>query len=92
MVLTPDLSLGEPAGGAQRTLRNPIGCVGTGLHTGAKVSLTLHPAEADSGIRFVRYDQPDRTPVAARFDQVCDTTMCTSWAGPAARRSRRSSI
>ena len=40
----------------QKTLRNPIGCVGTGLHTGAKVSLTLHPAEPDGGIRFVRQE------------------------------------
>jgi UDP-3-O-[3-hydroxymyristoyl] N-acetylglucosamine deacetylase len=58
-------------------LRNPIGCVGTGLHTGAKVSMTLCPAEADSGIRIVRYDQPSRMPLAARYDQVCDTNMCT---------------
>jgi len=76
-VSTPDCLLGEPVGCAQRTLRNPIGCVGTGLHTGAKVSLTLRPAEADSGIRMVRYDQPDRSPVAARYDRVCDTNMCT---------------
>lgn len=63
---------------AQRTLRNPIGCVGTGLHTGARVSLTLHPAEPDSGISFLRYDQPGSRPVRAHFDQVCDTTMCTT--------------
>ena len=62
----------------QRTLRNPIGCVGTGLHTGAKVSLTLHPAEADSGIAFVRYDRSGRPAIPARFDQVCDTTVCTA--------------
>jgi UDP-3-O-[3-hydroxymyristoyl] N-acetylglucosamine deacetylase len=66
----------------QRTLRNPIGCVGTGLHTGAKVSLTLHPAGPDSGVRFVRYDRPGRAPVPARFDQVCDSTMCTALGDP----------
>ena len=66
----------------QRTLRNPIGCVGTGLHSGAKVSLTLHPAGPDSGIRFVRYDRPGRPPVPARFDQVCDSTMCTALGDP----------
>ena len=62
----------------QRTLRNPIGCVGTGLHTGAKVSLTLHPATSDSGVRFVRYDRPGSSSIPARYDQVCDTTMCTA--------------
>jgi UDP-3-O-[3-hydroxymyristoyl] N-acetylglucosamine deacetylase len=66
----------------QRTLRNPIGCVGTGLHTGARVSVTLHPAEADSGIRFLRYDRPGTPAVQARFDKVCDTTMCTTLGEP----------
>jgi UDP-3-O-[3-hydroxymyristoyl] N-acetylglucosamine deacetylase len=69
-------------GGAQRTLRSPIGCVGTGLHTGARVSLTLHPAEPDSGIRFLRYDRHAPRPLHARFDQVCDTTMCTTLGEP----------
>jgi UDP-3-O-[3-hydroxymyristoyl] N-acetylglucosamine deacetylase len=78
MVLTPALSLGDTAAVAQRTLRHPNGGGGTGLHTGAKVSMTLHPGGADSGIRFVRYDQADRSPVPARFDQVRDTTMCTT--------------
>jgi UDP-3-O-[3-hydroxymyristoyl] N-acetylglucosamine deacetylase len=66
----------------QRTLRNPIGCVGTGLHTGARVSMTLHPAEVDSGIRFLRYDRADSRPLCARFDQVCETTMCTTLGEP----------
>ena len=69
-------------GAAQRTLRNPIGCVGTGLHTGARVSLTLHPSEPDSGVRFLRYDRSGSRPLPARFDQVCDTTMCTTLGEP----------
>ena len=66
----------------QRTLGNPIGCVGTGLHTGARVSLTLHPAEPDSGIRFMRYDRPGRSVIPARFDQVCDTAISTVLGDP----------
>ena len=62
----------------QRTLRNSIGCVGTGLHTGARVSLALRPAPEDSGIRFVRRDRPGGASVPARFDAVSDTTMCTT--------------
>jgi UDP-3-O-[3-hydroxymyristoyl] N-acetylglucosamine deacetylase len=69
----------------QKTLRNPIGCVGTGLHTGAKVSLTLHPAEPDSGVRFVRYDRPGGSAIPARFDRVCDTAMCTALGDAAGR-------
>lgn len=44
--------------------------------------MTLRPAEADSGIRFVRYDRPERAPIAARYDQVCDTIMCTMLGRP----------
>lgn len=61
----------------QHTLLTSIGCVGVGLHSGVKSTLTLHPAEPDSGIRFIRKDCEDQTPILARFDQVCDTTMCT---------------
>ena len=41
---------------AQRTLRRPISCAGIGLHSGRKVTLSLRPAPADSGIRFRRSD------------------------------------
>ncbi|MGI9510365.1 MAG: UDP-3-O-acyl-N-acetylglucosamine deacetylase [Geminicoccaceae bacterium] len=64
--------------GMQRTLRASIGCVGVGLHSGIKTTLTLHPADAGSGIRFVRVDRHEDTPVPALFDQVSDTTMCTA--------------
>src|SRR5687768_13695752 len=41
---------------AQRTLRRSISCAGIGLHSGNKVTLSLKPAAADSGIRFRRAD------------------------------------
>jgi UDP-3-O-[3-hydroxymyristoyl] N-acetylglucosamine deacetylase len=41
---------------AQRTIRRHISCVGIGLHSGNKVTLTLKPAPADFGIRFRRSD------------------------------------
>src|SRR5215831_19515293 len=41
---------------AQRTLRRRISCVGIGLHSGNKVTLSLKPAPADFGIRFRRTD------------------------------------
>jgi UDP-3-O-[3-hydroxymyristoyl] N-acetylglucosamine deacetylase len=59
----------------QRTLRQPIGCVGVGLHTGRKVALTLRPAPAGTGIRFRRTDMDAEVP--ARFDRVLDTRLCT---------------
>ena len=41
---------------AQRTIRRPTTCAGIGLHSGRKVTLSLRPAAADSGIRFRRAD------------------------------------
>ncbi len=40
----------------QRTLRRSTSCAGIGLHSGNKVTLSLKPAPADSGIRFRRSD------------------------------------
>jgi len=44
---------------AQRTLRRHISCVGIGLHSGNKVTLSLKPAPVDFGIRFRRTDLGD---------------------------------
>jgi UDP-3-O-[3-hydroxymyristoyl] N-acetylglucosamine deacetylase len=55
----------EPAPAVQRTLRHPIGCVGVGRHSGARVALTLHPAPAGSGISFRRTDRAGALPVPA---------------------------
>jgi len=41
---------------SQRTLRRSVSCAGIGLHSGNKVTLTLRPAPANSGIRFRRTD------------------------------------
>ncbi len=41
---------------SQRTLRRPISCAGIGLHSGKKVTLSLKPAPADTGVRFRRSD------------------------------------
>jgi UDP-3-O-[3-hydroxymyristoyl] N-acetylglucosamine deacetylase len=40
----------------RRTLRTSVSCTGTGLHCGRPARLTLHPAPAGYGIRFVRSD------------------------------------
>ncbi len=65
----------QSATGRQRTLRSEIGCVGVGLHSGARITLTLRPALADTGIVFRRGDLGIDIP--ARFDAVADTRLCT---------------
>src|SRR6187399_1382677 len=52
---------------AQRTLRRSISCAGIGLHSGNKVTLTLKPAPADSGIRFRRTDVGVEIPATVAY-------------------------
>lgn len=42
----------------QRTIAKKVEVTGIGIHSGKKVTLTLHPAEADFGIQFRRTDLP----------------------------------
>jgi UDP-3-O-[3-hydroxymyristoyl] N-acetylglucosamine deacetylase len=53
--------------GRQTTLRQQTAVSGVGVHSGAPATLTMLPAEPDTGIVFVRcggIDQPDREVVA----------------------------
>lgn len=62
----------------QRTLKSSISCTGIGLHCGQQVSMTLHPAEPDSGIIFKRSDNVSgNTMIPALWSHVVDTRMCT---------------
>jgi UDP-3-O-[3-hydroxymyristoyl] N-acetylglucosamine deacetylase len=59
----------------QRTLKNTIRATGVGLHTGLKVSLTLRPAAADTGIVFRRVDLADPVDIKASPYAVGDTRL-----------------
>jgi UDP-3-O-[3-hydroxymyristoyl] N-acetylglucosamine deacetylase len=62
----------------QRTLKNSIGCSGVGLHSGAKVTMVLHPAEANSGIVFRRTDiNGNGAIIPAHWAAVNDTRLNT---------------
>ncbi|MDO8605945.1 MAG: UDP-3-O-acyl-N-acetylglucosamine deacetylase [Phaeospirillum sp.] len=59
-----------------RTLKTSIGCTGIGLHSGAKVTMVLHPAEVGTGIRFRRVDiNGGGAIVPAIWSAVHDTRM-----------------
>lgn len=63
----------------QKTLKSSIGCTGIGLHSGKKVSMSLNPAAADTGIVFHRTDlEGDDRIIPARWDYVVDTRMATT--------------
>jgi UDP-3-O-[3-hydroxymyristoyl] N-acetylglucosamine deacetylase len=63
----------------QKTLKSSIGCTGIGLHSGKKVSMSLNPAAADTGIVFHRTDlEGDDRIIPAHWNFVVDTRMATT--------------
>lgn len=62
----------------QKTISKPVSCSGIGLHSGKKITLTLKPAGANSGIRFKRTDLVDAKFIPAYMNRVVDTTLATT--------------
>lgn len=61
----------------QRTIKNIVSCDGIGVHSGEKVSVTLEPAPADTGVVFIRSDLKENNYIKASCLNVCETSMCT---------------
>ncbi len=65
--------------GRQTTLQDHVTVAGIGVHSGAPATLTLHPAEADTGIVFLRCGsdgKPDRE-LGADYRAVTATEFAT---------------
>jgi UDP-3-O-[3-hydroxymyristoyl] N-acetylglucosamine deacetylase/3-hydroxyacyl-[acyl-carrier-protein] dehydratase len=54
----------------QHTVGKTAGFSGTSLHTGEKVTLRLHPAPVDHGIKFKRKDLQDEPTIDARIENL----------------------
>jgi UDP-3-O-[3-hydroxymyristoyl] N-acetylglucosamine deacetylase/3-hydroxyacyl-[acyl-carrier-protein] dehydratase len=61
VVATPQ----TPSGRQQRTIRNPVEYRGIGLHSGKEIRIVVRPAEAGTGVTFVRTDIEDHPVVRA---------------------------
>ncbi len=73
----------------QKTLGSVVHFEGIGMHSGGRVSMSLHPTTPGSGITFVRTDVTDRDNVIpALWDRVVDTMMCTTIGNDAGVRVR----
>jgi UDP-3-O-[3-hydroxymyristoyl] N-acetylglucosamine deacetylase len=62
----------------QRTLKKMVVATGVGLHSGEKVTLTLHPAPPNAGITFRRVDLPDCKVFNLRPELVNDTRLSST--------------
>jgi UDP-3-O-[3-hydroxymyristoyl] N-acetylglucosamine deacetylase len=62
----------------QTTIKSPVSFKGTGLHSGAPVRLTIHPASAEYGIWFRRADiSVGDALIPAKWDAVVSSSLCT---------------
>jgi len=63
----------------RRTLARRVSLRGRTLHGGQRIRLTLHPAEADSGIRFRRTGRRGRdAEIPALWTHAVDSILCTA--------------
>jgi len=64
--------------GFQKTIKEFTQLKGVGLHNGIEVNLSLKPAEANSGIRFIRTDlDPTQNEIQASYANVSSPILCT---------------
>jgi UDP-3-O-[3-hydroxymyristoyl] N-acetylglucosamine deacetylase len=65
--------------GFQKTLRSRVKVSGVGVHSAAPAQLTLHPADVDSGVVFLRTGLPGGRErlLEAKRSNVAHTALCT---------------
>lgn len=68
----------------QTTIADMVRVVGIGVHSGEKVTLTLHPADTDTGIVFIRTeaDRGRDVEIPAQWRHVSATDLCTMVGDP----------
>ena len=62
----------------QKTLKRKIYFSGVGIHNGRAVSMSIEPAEDDTGIIFVRTDIEKNNIIKAVIDNVVESRLCTT--------------
>ena len=61
----------------QKTIKKKIHFSGVGVHSGRAVSMSIEPAECDTGIVFERTDLKNNNFIKAVIDNVIDSRLCT---------------
>ena len=61
----------------QKTIKKKINFSGVGVHNGRAVSMSIEPANANTGVVFKRTDIKSNNIVKAIIDNVVDTRLCT---------------
>ena len=61
----------------QKTIKRKIHFSGVGVHSGRAVSMSIEPAQFDTGIVFERTDLKNNNFIKAIIDNVVDSRLCT---------------
>ena len=61
----------------QKTIKKKIHFSGVGVHSGRAVSMSIEPAECDTGIVFERTDLKNNNFIKAVIDNLIDSRLCT---------------
>jgi len=78
-------TMNRTAANLQSTIGDSVRVVGIGVHSGARVSLSLHPADPDTGIVFVRTGlEGGEVEIPAAWHNVSATDLCTMVGDPRA--------
>lgn len=62
----------------QRTVRSSFSIIGKALHSGRMVKLNIKPASVDTGIVFVRVDQPEPSQIKGHAGNIISTELSTT--------------
>ncbi|RME94171.1 MAG: bifunctional UDP-3-O-[3-hydroxymyristoyl] N-acetylglucosamine deacetylase/3-hydroxyacyl-ACP dehydratase [Bacteroidetes bacterium] len=62
----------------QKTIQQPVQLAGVGLHSGAQVNLSFHPAVEDHGVKFQRIDLEGEPVIHADVGRVVNTERSTT--------------
>ena len=62
----------------QQTINTEFSLEGFGLHSGQKVNITIQPANANNGIKFIRTDLRYNNIIKAIWSNVTSTNFCTT--------------
>jgi len=62
----------------QKTIKNKVQFTGKGLHTGQETTVTLCPAEPNTGIQFQRTDIEGKPTIKADVKAIYSTNRCTT--------------
>ena len=61
----------------QNTIRRKINFSGVGVHNGRAVSMSIEPAEVNTGIIFERTDVKNNNKIKADIENVVESSLCT---------------